>query len=123
MKAYDAGTMIYREGEPGEYMYGVEWGRVGIYSAYGTGDEQKLTEISARQFFGEMGMLCGEPRSATAVVLDDGTTLERISRGDMQALFTKNPARVWMVFEHIAMRLRTLTDEYAKVCREICDLQ
>ena len=58
------GTVIYRAGEPGTCMYDIHWGRVGIYSDYGTPDQRKLTELSVNEFFGEMGMLCGDPRSA-----------------------------------------------------------
>ncbi|MBR5345821.1 MAG: cyclic nucleotide-binding domain-containing protein [Clostridia bacterium] len=123
VSAYSAGTILYKEGEPGRCMYDIHWGRVGIFSAYGTSDQRKLTELSVNQFFGEMGMLCGDPRSATAVILDNDTTVESIYPEDMRELFEKNPPKVWMVFEHIALRLRHLTDEYAGICREICERQ
>ncbi len=119
--SFREGSVLYREGEPGRCMYCVQWGRVGIYSNYGTNDQRKLTELSVNEFFGEMGMLNNEPRSATAVILEEGTTLETIYLEDLQELFRKNPLKVWMVLEHIGMRLRHLTEDYAKVCREICE--
>lgn len=123
MKAYRAGTVLYREGEPGRCMYRVHWGRVGIVAGLGTGSERTLTQVMADQFFGLMGMLEGADRSASAVILDDETTLEEIRPEDIPALFRSNPGTVWMILEHTALRLRRLTDDYAAVCRQIADLQ
>ena len=119
--SYPAGTVLYREGEPGKCMYAIHWGTVGIFSGYGTDSERKLTELSVNQFFGEMGLLCGDPRSATAVILDDSTTVETIDEDDLDTLFEKNPPKVLMILEHISLRLRHLTSDYASVCREISD--
>ncbi len=117
--AYDKGTVIYREGEPGACMYEVNFGRVGVFANYGTDREQKLTELSANQFFGEMGLLEGEPRSATVVVLEDNTTLETIGMEDLRELFRRNPSEVWMILDHTARRLRTLTEDYFRMQREL----
>ncbi len=119
--AYPAGTVLYREGETAECMYCIHWGRVGIFSGYGTDEKRKLTELSVNQFFGEMGMLCGDPRSATAVILEDDTALEAIFERDIEDMFRENPSRVWMILEHIGLRLRRLTAEYTDVCRRICE--
>ncbi len=119
--SYPAGTVLYREGEPGKCMYCVHFGSVGIYAGYGTDQQQKLTDVMVNQFFGEMGMLCGDPRSAAAVINENDTTLEAIYPEDLDALFRNNPAKVWMIMEYIGLRLRRLTDDYVSVCRKICE--
>ena len=116
-----AGTVLFREGEPGACMYAVHWGTVGIYSGYGTDKEKLLTKLNANDFFGEIGMLCGKPRSATAVVMENGTTLEVIRSENIRELFERNPAKVWMILDHLARRLTSLTREYARVCQEVCE--
>ena len=121
--SYKAGNVLYRQGEPGKCMYRIHYGRVGVYAAYGTDDELKLTELAANQFFGELGVLDGEPRSATVVILDDNTTLEAIYPEDLEALFRRNPSEIAMILEHTSGRLRKLTEDYTKVCREISELQ
>ena len=113
---YPAGTVICKEGEIGDCMYDIHWGRVGIYTGYGTDDEQKLTELAANSFFGEMGMISKEPRSATAVAIDDQTTLEIIYPEDLMELFEKNPPKFGMIIEHLSSRLRKLTDKYLSAC-------
>ena len=117
------GSVLFREEDPGACMYAVHFGRVGIYSGYGTDKERKITDLYADSFFGEIGMLCGLPRSATAVVLEDDTTLEIIKPEDIAELFKNNPPKVLMILEHLIRRLRSLTAEYADVCKEICSLQ
>ena len=114
--SYPAGTVICKEGEIGDCMYDIHWGHVGIYTGYGTDDEQKLTELAANSFFGEMGMLSKEPRSATAVALEDQTTLEIIYSEDLRELFEKNPPKFGMIIGHLSSRLRKLSDKYLAAC-------
>ena len=116
-----AGTVLFRDGEPGACMYAVHWGIVGIYSDYGTENEKLLTKLSANDFFGEIGMLCGQPRSATAVVLENGTTLEIIRSENIRQMFERNPSKVWMILDHLARRLTQLTRQYANACQELCE--
>lgn len=119
----DTNAVIFREKDPAACMYAVHWGSVGIYSGYGTDSERLLTKLYADSFFGELGMLCALPRSATAVVLEDHTTLEIIKPDDLANLFRKNPAKITMIMNHLITRLRSLTYEYASVCKELCALQ
>ena len=51
------GEVIIRQGQPGDSMYNILWGRVAVYSGYGTPREQKLAELGANDFFGEMELL------------------------------------------------------------------
>lgn len=119
----NAKTVIFKEKDPAACMYAVHYGRVGIYSGYGTDDERLLTELCADSFFGELGMLCALPRSATAVSMDDETTLEIIKPEDLSELFRKNPVKIMMIMNYLCRRLRSLTNEYATVCKELCELQ
>ncbi len=119
----DAKTVIFREGDPAACMYAIHYGRVGIYSGYGTDNERLLTELCPNSFFGELGMLCAQPRSATAVALDDETTLEIIRPEDLADLFRKNPIKIQMILDYLTGRLRSLTSEYAAVCKDLCEQQ
>lgn len=120
--SYPAGTIIFKEGEEGNCMYDIHFGRVGIYTGYGTPEQKEITILYPNKFFGEMGMIDNEPRSATAVALDDETTIETIYPEDLTELMKKNPPKVDMILQHLSHRLRNLTRDYTKVCKEICDL-
>ena len=121
VEEYAPGTVIFREGEPGRCMYAIHWGTVGIFTGYGTPQETKLTELTTNQFFGEMGMIQGEPRSATAVVLNDKATLEMIGPDDLAKLFQENPVKVDMILKHLSYRLRKLTQSYTDVCAKLAE--
>ena len=118
---YQKGTIIFWEGERWACMYAIHWGSVGIYSAYGKPEQKLLTTLHADEFFGEMGMIENQQRSATAVVLEDDTTLEIIYPEDLAELFEKNPGKVAKMLQNLSYRLRRLTIEYLEVCRKISD--
>ena len=114
--SFKKGQIIFREGDTGNYMYAVHNGTVGIYVNYGTKEENKLTTLFADSFFGEMSLISDEPRSATAVIEENDTTLEIIRADDLEALFEANPLQIDMILTHLSHRLRRLTKDYAKAC-------
>jgi CRP-like cAMP-binding protein len=64
---YEAGTVLFREGEPGDFMYVIQSGEVEIRRTIGD-VERVLAVLPAGEFFGEMALINQVPRSATAVV-------------------------------------------------------
>ncbi len=122
LETYKKGTIIFKKGETGKCMYAVHGGSVGIYSDYGTDKEKKLTDLFPGTFFGEMGMIEEEERSATAVADSDETYVEIIHPDDLKSLFTENPIEVEMILRHLSNRLRKLTYNYIEACRKINDL-
>lgn len=121
IEKYSKGTVIFREGEPGRCMYDIHYGTIGIYTGYGTPNEKCLTTLYADKFFGELALLGDDVRTATAVVLEDGTILEAIYMDDFEEIFAKNPAKIEMVLGHLSFRIRRLTYEYINACKLIYD--
>ena len=121
VEKYKKGTVIFREGEMGRCMYDIHYGTIGIYTDYGTPKEKCLTTLYADKFFGEVGMLGNEPRTATAVALEDNTMLEAIYTDDFEELFQKNPAKIEMILKHLSFRIRRLTYEYVNACKLVYD--
>ncbi len=64
---YPAGTVLFREGDAADVMYVIQSGEIEIRRTMGE-VERVLAVLPAGEFFGEMGILTGRPRSATAVV-------------------------------------------------------
>jgi CRP-like cAMP-binding protein len=73
-KDFTRGTVLFKEGQPGDYMYVVQAGEVEIRRSVGD-MERVLAILSPGEFFGEMAILNGRPRSATAVVRTDARLL------------------------------------------------
>ena len=72
------GATVFREGDPADAMYLVLDGRVTL-RAGGNGRQEFIAEAGPDEFFGEFGVLDGEPRSAGATA-GAGVRLARIPR-------------------------------------------
>jgi CRP/FNR family cyclic AMP-dependent transcriptional regulator len=73
-KEFRKGAILFNEGDPGNEMFVVQAGRVDITKRVG-GMEKLLATMEQGEFFGEMSILNGKPRSATAVVAEDARLL------------------------------------------------
>jgi len=62
--------IIFSEGEPGREMYVVREGKVRIFATT-QGRETTLCMLKKSDFFGEMSLLTGRPRSAAAMAVGD----------------------------------------------------
>lgn len=122
IKTFKKGEILFREGDPGECLYDVYTGKVGVYAKYGTPEEKLLKTYYADEYLGEMGLIDHAPRSATAVALENGTSVGLITEEGFGAFFEKNPARVLMVMQQLSNNLRRRTNEYVDVCRQIQEL-
>jgi len=75
------GEALFRKGAKGDALYIIKKGRIKISVSSHTGDEAVLAIFSASDFFGEMALLDGEPRSADAFALEP-TELLLLGRPD-----------------------------------------
>jgi CRP/FNR family cyclic AMP-dependent transcriptional regulator len=89
-KTYPAGTVLFEEYDPGSRMFVIRRGKVKIARHNGE-HEIVLALLGPGEFFGEMALLEGLPRSASATVLEeadlvevDGRTFEEMVRGNSE---------------------------------------
>ena len=113
--------IIFNEGDKSECMYDIRVGKVGIFANYGTKEEKLLTELTKDQFFGEMGIIEGYPRSATAVALGDMTELTVVAKADFEDYCKKNPEKTILIMKNMSSRIRDLTRDYLEVCHTIAE--
>ncbi len=104
-----AGAVLFRTGDEGDAMYLVEQGKVRIYVQAKDGHEVTLTELQRGDFFGEMALLDGKPRSADARVTQDAR-LAVLSREHFLSFVSSNPNVGLEMLTALANRLRH-TDE------------
>ena len=104
-----AGSVLFRKGDMGGAMYLIEGGRVRIHVRDEDGDEVTLAELTAGDFFGEMALLDGKPRSATATVTEDAR-LAVLSRQHFHEFVSRNTEVALSMLGAITERLRQ-TDE------------
>ena len=112
-RSYQAGEVIFREGQPGAGMFIIAQGAVSIVIQPPEGGERVLTELSERQFFGEMALLEDAPRSATALATRK-TELLGFFEPDLEGLLERDAAlgsRVcWNLARVMAARLRKMNE-------------
>jgi uncharacterized membrane protein len=84
------GETLFRAGEPGESLYLVRAGEVELSIQDNVGQKITLDTPRPGDFFGEIALLDGESRTATAVALAE-TELIELDRGDLLLLFQKKP--------------------------------
>jgi len=104
-----AGAVLFRAGDEGDAMYLIEQGKVRICVRAKDGYEVMLTELHRGDFFGEMALLDGKPRSADARVAEDAR-LAVLSREHFLSFMHNNPNVALEMLTALANRLRH-TDE------------
>jgi predicted acylesterase/phospholipase RssA len=99
-----AGDVVCRAGEPGEAFYLISTGLVEVRAPSAHG-EHWVAQLGPLQWFGEMALITGEPRSATVVAVAD-TTLMRLERSAFQQLLQASPRAAMSISDALARRLR-----------------
>lgn len=100
---FQPGSVIFKQGENGDALYFIDSGRVDIVSG-NSGSGKTLARLGSGQSFGEMALLTGEPRSASAVV-SEPTSLLRIDKVHFDELIDRSPNLRSSVQELISVRL------------------
>lgn len=105
------GDVLYRQGESCDTMYVLGKGRIGLYLGYGTPKEYLLIELSEPgSSLGEMGLLEGEPRNATAVALED-SILSELTEDNILEFITDHPSMGMKMIKDLAHRFTSVAKE------------
>lgn len=113
---------IFHEGDPGGCMFSIDSGSVAIVVNYRTPREKLLKVLHAGEFFGEMGMVRGLPRSASAVAMETETVVNVITWETLSAYFAAYPAKIVGIMQQLAQRVEDLSDKYIEACGAVDEL-
>jgi CRP/FNR family cyclic AMP-dependent transcriptional regulator len=102
-------TAIFRAGDAGDSLCLIESGRVRISMADEDGKHLVLTELAQGDFFGEIALIDGQPRTADAIAIDD-VRLAVLSRKDFLGFVRGDPDVAMEMISAVSHRLRR-TDE------------
>lgn len=102
-REYPAGEVLFREGEPGDRMFVIQAGAVRITKEMG-GDQKALAVLGPGEFLGEMAILNGKPRTATATVIEPTRCL-LIDARTLEAMVAKNAEIALRLIKKLARRL------------------
>lgn len=98
------GQVIIREGDPGDSFHIIVDGEVAFLTVDAGGRELQLDQAGAGQWFGELSILSGDPRSARVKAVTPVTTLA-IEREPFRAFLMAEPHAALDILAVIARRL------------------
>jgi CRP/FNR family transcriptional regulator len=105
---YECDQLIFAQGERGDGLYIVAQGHVGITRQEADGAELLLTLAGPGEYFGELALFDGAPRSAGATAMEECRLLV-LPRDAFRAFLEAHPGALWTCLEVIVGLLRRLT--------------
>lgn len=108
-RTYHRGETIFHKGDPGNGLYIITSGQVKVVLPSESGEEAVLAVLETSEFFGELALFDGLPRSATVVAVTHTEVLV-LHRDDFLGFVTRNPEVAIACFAALSRRLRA-TDE------------
>ena len=102
---FDVGDVIFEEGSTGRELYVVLDGKVDIAKVNGA-SKAVIVSLGKGEFFGEMAVIDGSSRSATAIAASAGTRVMRINHARFVYLVSQQPAFALMIMDALSKRLR-----------------
>ena len=129
-RQFQQGDMIFLQGDPGQALYLIELGRVRIYVQADSGQETSVIYYTTGDIFGELSVIDGLPRSASAVALD-GTVVLMLGRDRLRGHLRTMPQLAYNFMQALSVRVRystlqvgsrTLLDVPARLARKLVEL-
>jgi CRP/FNR family cyclic AMP-dependent transcriptional regulator len=98
-------SLVFRRGDPPDAMYLIREGKVEISTWTEDNEELVLAVLGDGDFFGELALFDGAPRTATAKAIGSVDLIE-IRKDDLFAFLRRNPEAALSMMSEISRRLR-----------------
>ena len=109
VRVYAPGEPIVRRGQEGNSMFVIARGKVRVVIPE-DGGHKTINTLTANDFFGEMSLLTGQPRTAT-VIAEEETEVIQIKKASMRSLFEANPNLMQAICDIIEERRELLVQQ------------
>lgn len=114
------GNLIISEGDESKKMYFIIEGTVNVFRRNYKGRTENICELNASNYFGEMSIIDGGPRSAS-VEAKTNVVLAELKWEDVRYLFEDKPEIMCYIFKNIgntlSMRLRRVNSLYSPLAK------
>lgn len=90
-RSYPRGVRVFHEGDQSDACYIVRSGNLRVTREHSDGRAITLATLGPGDFFGELAVLAGVPRTAT-VVADTDMVIEALNRQEFSSLLDESPA-------------------------------
>jgi CRP/FNR family transcriptional regulator, cyclic AMP receptor protein len=112
-RSYEAGEVVFREGDPGNACHVVRSGALKAIKAHPDGRTIALAELHPGDMFGELALFSGERRSATIEALEPTATVALLA-DDIRRLLVSQPAIAIKMLAALAERVRAANERIAR---------
>lgn len=109
VRRWHGGSIVMGQHEPGDALYVLVAGRAKVVLFGDNGREMTLSVLSPGDFFGEMALFDGKPRSANVVAERDATLLV-LERESFMAHLTEHPETAIRLLKEMAGKLRSANE-------------
>jgi len=109
-RSYKRGAPIFFEGDPGDSLFVLTDGLVKVFVTSEAGDEMVLTTLRPPDVFGEVALIDGGPRSASAEALET-TTVLGVTRVTLLELLHAQPSLTDGLLQTLGSVVRRLTEQ------------
>lgn len=119
-RSYKKGDIIFRQGDLGKQFYLIKKGKVSFYRELDNREKVKISELGPGEIFGEMALVSGTPRSATAMCSED-CILAVAHKDHLDALIQSSPEFVMQLIHNLVKILRKREeqlDDYQRLLEE-----
>jgi CRP/FNR family cyclic AMP-dependent transcriptional regulator len=108
-RKYPKNTVLVTEGDESTHMYIIRKGTVSAFLNNEDGRQVNLNYMHEGDYFGELALIDGKPRSASIMTITDCEIL-LVSRASVQDLIQKHPEFAMSLLCEVTRRVRELTD-------------
>jgi len=129
-RTFRPGEVIFHRDDPGQALYVIQQGKVKIYITSPDGQEVSLAVFGPGDYFGELALLDGQPRSASAIALEPVDSFA-LQRADFTNAVLHHPRIAIQVMNVLSRRLRQtdamiedllFLDVHGRVAKKLLDL-
>src|SRR3982750_904749 len=111
-RQFRKGQLLFVENDPGESLIVLRRGAVAVFRTSPTGERAVMNVVRPPDVLGEVSLLDGAARSASAEAIEDCTALA-LSRGAFIELVHANPRILDAVLRSLGALIRRLPDQHA----------
>lgn len=115
---FETGTVIFREGDKGEVMYILVKGCVELRKKVEGGETVLKIVKTPNEFFGEMSLIDGRPRSATAIA-SERSTLIAVDDAIFDSMVLSNPKFALTIIKTLSARIRSSNVQISELIETI----
>lgn len=109
VRKFAKNTVLVTEGDESSHLYVIRKGTVSAYLNNEDGRQVNLNYMHEGDYFGELSLLDGQPRSASVMTISDCEIL-MVPRASLLELMHQHPEFALSLLCELTRRIRTLTD-------------